>query len=156
MEFTSFIEEYEGFIKARSRAVARDAAEGDDLYQKATIVMWQQCVRLSEMEPPAVRAFLARTIKNAMIDLRRKEKRLASYDIDMPGQSFENDVLDKMQLQSVINKLSPKEQDIIFMTYHMGMDSKEIGKQLNLPATTVRSHKARAQQKLKKLLEKGK
>ena len=152
MEINTFISEYEGFIKARSRALSRNSSEADELFQKAAIVMWQQCLRLSEMEPPAIRAFLGRTIKNALIDIRRQEKRITTYDMDMPAPTFESEVLDKMLIQSVIHKLSDVEQDIIFMSYQMGMDSKEIGEQLKIPPTTVRSQKARAQKKLKKLL----
>ena len=152
MEFNVFIGEYEGFIKTRARALARDRTEADDLFQKAAIIMWQQSVRLSEMKPAEIRAFLSRTIKNALIDIRRKEKRITSYDFEMPAPRFESEVLNKMVIMSVIHKLSSVEQDIIFMAYQMGMDSKEIGKQLNLPPGTVRSHKARAQQKLKKAL----
>ena len=152
MEIGTFISQYEGFIKARSRAIARDYIEADELFQKAAIVMWQHCTRLYEMNPPAIRSFLGKTVKNALIDIRRQEKHITTYDIDMPTPNFESEVLDKMLIQSIIHKLNPREQEIIFLAYQMGMDSKEIGKQLSIPATTVRSQKARAQQKLKKLL----
>ena len=155
MDFDNFFTEYDGFIKARSRSLARDSSEADELHQKAMIIIWQQCGRLSAMTPSAVKAFLGKSIKNALIDLRRQEKHLTSYNtqpVEMPAPQFENAALDKLAVMSVIHHLSSSEQDIIFKTYFMGMDSVEIGKQLNMPSATVRSKRARAHQKLKKLL----
>ena len=156
IDLNNFIAQYDGFIKTRSRILARNAIEADELRQKAFIIMWQQIGRLSAMAPSAVKAFLGKSIKNALIDLRRQEKRFVSYEAQLtekPTPRFENALLDKMAVMSVIHKLSFVEQDIIFKTYFMGMDSTEIGRQLNITATTVRSKKARAQQKLKKLLQ---
>lgn len=166
MDLNDFIAEYDVFIKTRSRILARNAIEADELSQKAFIIMWQQSGRLSAMTSPEIKAFLAKSIKNAFIDLRRKERRVVSYDaqsydiqaydtqsIKGLASRFENAVLDKLTIMSVIHTLPSMEQDIIFKTYFMGMDSTEVSKQLNIPAATVRSKKARAQQKLKKILE---
>jgi RNA polymerase sigma-70 factor (ECF subfamily) len=56
---------------------------------------------------------------------------------------------------TAVQKLPQLEQDIIFKTYFMGMDSTEIGRQLSLPPPTVRIKRMRANNKLRKLLSKG-
>ncbi|MCL2421929.1 MAG: sigma-70 family RNA polymerase sigma factor [Defluviitaleaceae bacterium] len=159
MDFNHFIAAYDGFIKMRSRSLARDASEADELHQKASIIMWQQYGRLSAMTPSAIKAFLSKSIKNALIDLRRREKRFTSYDaqpVETSSPRFENALVNNLEIMEVIHHLSPSEQDIIFKIYFMGMDSTEIGKQLNISPATVRSKRARAQQKLKKLMEREK
>jgi len=57
-----------------------------------------------------------------------------------------------MVVMSVIRHLPVQDQDIIFKTYFLEMDSAEIGKQMNLSPSTVRSRRMRAIGKLKKLL----
>ena len=159
MDVNQLIYEHDKYIKTKARSLARDRSEADELCQKANIIIWQQSSRLSDMSPAQVKAFLGKSIRNALIDLRRQEKRSISFDaqpfmeMELSVPRFENALLDKMTVMSVIHKLSDIEQDIIFKTYFMGMDSKEISKQLNMPAATVRSKKARAHNKLKKLLK---
>jgi len=156
-----FIMQYDGHIRAKSIRMARDAAEADELHQKASIILWQYYNRLAYQRDVSVKAFLNKSIKNALIDLRRREKRVQSYDelpmhMPSPDRAHENAVLDKMVVMSVIHHLSAQDQDIIFKTYFMEMDSAEIGKQMNMPPSTVRSRRMRAIVKLKKYLqEKG-
>ena len=149
---------YDGFIKAKARRIARDSFEADELVQKANIVIWQQHDRLCELRDVALKAFISKTIRNALIDIRRQERHVVSYEALQPtlvGGKFEDAALDKMLVMQVIHNLPAQEQDIIFKTYFLGMDSSEIGKALNLPPSTVRSKRARAQRKLKNLIQKG-
>lgn len=157
-----FIMRYFDFINMKSKRLARDTAEADELSQKAQIILWHQYDRLSDLSEQSVKAFLSKSIKNALIDLRRQEKRTVSYEsydslTVMPPQfsdnGFENAVLDNLMVMSVIYKLSALEQDIVFKTYFMGMDSTVIGKQLNMPPSSIRSIRMRANKKMKKLLQ---
>jgi len=156
-----FIMQYDGYIWGKSSRLARDAAEADELHQKASIILWRYYSRLAYQSDVSVKAFLNKSIKNALIDLRRREKRIQSYDelpmqMSSPDNSHENAVLDKMVVMSVIHHLSAQDQDIIFKTYFMEMNSAEIGKQMNMSPSTVRSRQKRAIGKLRKSLqEKG-
>ena len=152
------LDKYDRFIKTKARRLARDASEADELAQKANIVLWQQHRNLSQMREISIKAFINKTIKNALIDLRRREKPMVSMDAMLaPAASgkFEDAVLDKMLVMSLIHNLTTEEQDIIFKAYFLGMDSSEIGTALNLPPATIRSKKARAQRKLKNIIKKG-
>ena len=149
---------YDGFIKAKARRLARDMSEADELAQKANIVLWQQYDKLSLLRDISIKAFISKTLRNALIDIRRRERPIVSFDAlltPLAGGKFEDAALDKMTVMSVIHKLSVQEQDIIFKTYFMGMDSSEIGIALNLSSSTVRSKRVRAQRKMKNLLQKG-
>ena len=157
-----FIMRYIDFINIKSKRLARDTIEADELIQKARIILWQQYERLSVLPEQSVRAFLGKSIKNTLIDLRRQEKRTVSYNAYesltvMPPQfsdnGFENAVLDNLMVMSVIYKLSKLEQDIVFKTYFMGMNSTVIGEQLNMPPSSIRSIRTRANKKMKKLLQ---
>ena len=155
---TGFISRYDEFIKIKSRYLARDADEADELHQKANIVLWKHYSRLSVLPEPSVKAFLGKSMKNALIDIRRRENRIVSYDglIEQPSFScdgFEDAVINKHLVMSVIHHLTTLEQDIIFKTYFMDMDSVAIGKLLDMPPSTVRSKRMRANNKLKKLLK---
>jgi len=150
----TLLNQYEGFVKTKARHLARDKSEADELAQKANIVLWQQCDQLSEMSEISIKSFLSKTLRNALIDIRRRERLIVSYDtLSHAGGRFEEAVLDKLAVMSVIHQLSDQEQDIIFKVYFLGMDSSAIGNALNLPPSTVRSKRMRAQRKLKNLLQ---
>lgn len=147
--------QYENFIRAKARHLARDASEADELAQKASIILWQQCERLSSFREAAIKAFINKTLRNALIDIRRKERSIVSLEmITSPSERFEDSIVDKLTIMSVIHELSQQEQDIIFKVYFLGMDSRSIGEALNMPSSTVRSKQNRAQRKLKKILQK--
>ena len=155
---SDFIMRHFDFIKIKSKRLARDPVEADELIQKAQIILWEQFDRLSVLPDQLVKAFLSKSIKNTLIDLRRQEKRIVSYDsltvqLSFSDNGFENAALDNIMLMSVIYKLSALEQDIVFKTYFMGMDSTVIGRQLNMPPSSVRSIRMRANKKMKKLLQ---
>jgi len=158
---SELITQYEGFIKAGAERLARDGDEADELRQKAAIILWQQHGRVCGMNEASVRAYLGRSMKNALIDMRRRQQRLVSYDAlsaepSDDGDGFEDGVLDRLMIMPLLHALSAVEQDIVFKSYFMGMDSAAIGEALGLPPSTVRSKRMRANRKLKKLLiEKG-
>ena len=76
-----FIMRYDGYIRAKSCRLARDSAEADELRQKASIILWRYYSRLAYQSDVSVKAFLNKSIKNALIDLRRREKRVQPREI---------------------------------------------------------------------------
>ena len=76
---SAFLCQYNSFIKAKARRLARDAYEADELAQKANIVLWQKYDLLSPLRDVAIKAFLNKTLRNELIDLRRGER----YKIDL-------------------------------------------------------------------------
>ena len=154
------LSQYSAFINAKARRIARDAAEADELAQKASIILWQRHSQLSALSDASIKAYLNKTLRNTLIDIRRQERPMVSYETlstPLPSHSrkFEDAVVDKMAIMAVIHRLSAEEQDILFKAYFMDMDSSEIGIVLSLPPSTIRSKKLRAMRKLKNLLQKG-
>lgn len=153
----ALISKYENFIKKKSRFYGRDYAEADELSQKTFIVLWRNHHKLLNMNEQSIKAFLSAAIKNALIDLRRKEKKLTSYDV-MENQmmhkseDWENGIVNNIHIMTVMHKLSSEEQDIVFKTYFMRMTSVEIGNQLSMTPSTIRSKLMRANRKLKKFM----
>lgn len=155
--FENLVAKYEKFIKAKSRFYGRDFSESDELSQRAYIVLWQNCQKLISMDENAVKAFLSTAIKNALIDMRRKERKITSYDVvenhvTHINDDWENSVVNNIHIMTVMHKLSFAEQDIVFKVYFMRMTSTEIGKQLNMSPSTVRSKLMRANRKLKEFM----
>ena len=50
-----FIMQYDGYIRAKTCRLARDAAEADELSQKALIILWQYYSRLAYQSSVSVK-----------------------------------------------------------------------------------------------------
>lgn len=148
---------YEKFIKSKSRFYGRDFSEADELSQKAFIILWQNYHKLITMDEKAIKAFLTAAIKHALIDFRRREKKMSPYDIAenqviSEHEGWENTVVNNIHIMTAMHSLSKAEQDIVFKTFFLGMTSVEIGRQLNMTPSTVRSKLRRANLKLKEFM----
>ncbi len=137
---------YPQLIKYFSKRVPFDYVE--DLTQKTFMNLW---VYLPNIEFIKSEKSLVFTLaKNVLVDYLRTKKLLDnSLNIDdlfdlQDNENFSNVV----ELEADIDKLSPKEKQIIQLKKD-GYNSKEIGKKLNLSASTVRTYIEKIRKKLK-------
>ncbi|MBK0378288.1 RNA polymerase sigma factor [Mucilaginibacter segetis] len=103
------------------------------------------------------RAWLRTIVVNTAIDRRRKElKHLANTDLDNAiGVGNRATVIDNLNVQDILKlmKQLPHMQLTIFNMYEIdGYNHDEIGKILNLPASSSRVYLSRAKEKLRQLL----
>ena len=141
----------QGFLKTR------DAAE--DVVEDSFIKLWE---RRSLLESTAaIRAYLYTTVRNACIDLLRREKRKVIYlhEAARTADTEEVPVLHRMiaaetmhRLYAAIDTLPPKCRRVFEMFYMEEKSLNEIAEELGIAVTTVISQKKRALELLRKKL----
>jgi len=134
-----------------ARSISRHEQEAYDLVQDA----WEKSLKqevLLELPLHKQRAWFFRVMKNRLIDDRRKENRLSAWEEEI-DQSEEPLAMHRLETTELLGRLSPELSDLVFKRYWLGMNSKEIGEQLGIPAATVRYKLRYAINKLRNFLE---
>ncbi|AMR33854.1 RNA polymerase subunit sigma-70 [Mucilaginibacter sp. PAMC 26640] len=113
-------------------------------------------IKAYQMDKP-FRAWLRTIVVNTAIDRRRKElKHQAHTDLDTAiGVGSNANVIENLNAQDILKlmKQLPQIQLTIFNMYEIdGYNHDEIGKTLNLPASSSRVYLSRAKEKLRQLL----
>lgn len=119
-----------------ARSISRHQQEAEDLVQDA----WEKSLKEPELEELPLhkqRAWFFRVMKNRLIDDRRKESRLDAWDdaADFLESQYTGS---QMEISELLGKLEPELSDLVFKRYWLGMNSSEIGAQMDMPAATVR------------------
>ena len=83
-------------------------------------------------------AWLYAAAKNALIDEKRKGKRLEPYE-DYDEADWPNDPTDAILARDLLYKLPPNLMHVVSLRYIAGLNASEIGAMEGLPAATVRS-----------------
>lgn len=119
-----------------ARSISRHEQEAYDLVQDA----WEKSLKedvLAELPLHKQRAWFFRVMKNRLIDDRRRDHRLSSWEaeLDFPEQPY---AANQVEMAELLGKLTPELSDLVFKRYWLGMTSREIGEGLGIPAATVR------------------
>lgn len=137
-----------------------DAAE--DLVQDTFVRALGHLSTLERLPSGKRQAWLYRTLRNLHIDRRRASKREARLH-----ESFAEYLRDELaerghpvvwvRLPEILARVPAKDRDLLRQRYVTGMTSEQIGRQLDVPAATVRSRLHAAIKRLRarrsKLLE---
>jgi RNA polymerase sigma-70 factor (ECF subfamily) len=102
---------------------------------------------LEAMPEPAMKAWLYAAARNAVVDAKRRESRLADLpDEDAfagPWSVFADtrlsDLTDRAAAEALVEKLPPNMKAVVRMKFFGGMNASEIGIALKLPPATVRT-----------------
>ncbi len=95
-----------------------------------------------------LKSWLRRAATHRCIDVLRSGKAQKELQVDelpdLPDSLPENDPLLSERLRRLVASLPEKQRIIVILRYAEDMDSDEIGKTLDMPASTVRSYLQRA------------
>lgn len=140
--------EYYGRLSYFAFKFVNDKDAAEDLVQDAFLAYWDNKSQLSD-HPKAIKDFLYSSVKNAALNLLKRQKVEERYfqlrdDVDFEKES----ILDTMIEAEVINDIHqaiahlPKSCKSVFMlAYFDGMSNPKIAEKLNISVNTVRSHK---------------
>ncbi len=141
-----YIEYYPQLIKYFSKRASIDYAE--DLTQKTFMNLWVYLPNIESVK--SEKSLIFTLAKNVLVDFMRSKRILNNaLNIDelfdlQDNENFGNEV----EILADIEKLSIRDKKIIELKRE-GYNSKEIGKQLGLSSSTVRSHIERVRKQLK-------
>ncbi|UTR05842.1 RNA polymerase sigma factor [Alkalihalobacillus sp. LMS6] len=138
-------------IRRFALSIAANVHEASDLMQYA----WEKSLHvmdLSDWPYHKQKAWFYRVMKNQLIDIRRKDKRHVLLS-KTEEPVFSPTEIHTFEMMDLLDDLSPTQKDIVFKRYWLGFTSSEIGKELEIPASTVRYQLTKAVQRLRDLLK---
>jgi RNA polymerase sigma-70 factor (ECF subfamily) len=122
-----------------------------DAVQSAWAIAWR---RMSSLRDPGqVRAWLVAIAANEARQAIRRQRRVKvvdiSEDIDRPGGREPEESVDLVDLRRSLRGLTAEERSLLAMRYAAGLDSADIGRQLGISASGVRSRLTRLLDRLR-------
>jgi RNA polymerase sigma-70 factor, ECF subfamily len=151
MEVCDLYENLKDDVRRYAGSIAKHAYEADDLVQDAFMKAIKE-PNLATLPLHKQKAWFFRVVKNRMIDISRREKRLVSWEDDLDVAELPVSS-GNIEMTEWLARLPQSQSDIVFKRYWLGMSSQEIGEQLGMPAATVRYKLQTAIKKLRKLWE---
>jgi RNA polymerase sigma-70 factor (ECF subfamily) len=98
---------------------------------------------LEAMPDAAMKAWLYATARNAVVDIKRRERRMVYMDFPSffgeLADPREADPAGKTAMRALLDLLPPALREPVERKYFEGMNASEIGAAMKLPAATVRT-----------------
>ena len=142
-------------------ALGIDPARAEDLLQDVYLTAWQK--RPEGIDRVELRRWLFRDTKNRChLEHRRRTswhnvwRGIARFWTTTGHDTPETTAVETEEqalVRTALDQMEPRQRSILVLRYFAEFDSKEIGKILELPDSTVRSHLRTARQQLAKELE---
>ena len=141
---------YEHKMLKYAMILVGDPSRAEDLVQDTFLKAIPQLNLLSRLKPYQRVSWLRRVLKNEFIDqqraFRREEGMIAEIIQEM--EPFEEDEF-PMLTEELLKIASEEDRELLTMRYFQNMTSKQIGRQLEIPAATVRSRLHLARKRLR-------
>ncbi len=141
------IVEYSELIADYSLSIARDKDLADDIGQECYLKIINNSLLLARLTPNQIRSWLFTVIKNILIDKKRK-KRIENIPLEI-AMSYEDNIVLTTQVEKLLEELPEDERNIVYGKYWLGMNSQEIGQDLEISPSTVRWKLKRALDRLR-------
>lgn len=138
------------------RGVCADRGLVEDATQEAFIIAREKWAVVSQFDAPLM--WVRKTARYRLRDLWREQTRHAGVSIDaVPQQLLIEPTCPREAEEALLDLLRrlPPRQAAVFALAHDGYSDEEIGWELDLAVSTVRSYKAEARRRLKRLAEDG-
>jgi len=137
---TELYETYENKLRRYAAGLTRDPHWAEDLVQDTFVRAMGHLDLLGTLKPYQQRAWLYRTLKNLYLDglsARQREQELVDQ---LAREARSSPSLEDLVLSSDPLALIPERfREVVVQRYMLGMNSREIGEALGIPAATVRS-----------------
>jgi RNA polymerase sigma-70 factor, ECF subfamily len=151
MTLADLYEEYEEKLNGYALKLVRDPHTADDLVQETFIRVLGHLLLLEQLDPHQRRGWLYQTLKNLFLDRCRARLREAALMEQFALEAEPHSEPDEGDVAADLFALAPAPyRQLLEMRYAMGLNSREIGKELGIPAATVRSRLHLAIKKLRK------
>ncbi|MBL7739081.1 MAG: RNA polymerase sigma-70 factor [Chitinophagaceae bacterium] len=148
---------YKALVFFAKRYIA-DEAEAEDIAEEAFIKLWERREQFANEK--VMKAYLYRTVSHACIDLLRRKKIKGAREKEhsyLSAAATEAHALEGMirtevikELHAALQELPPVCRAVILKSFIEGKDPASIATELKISVNTVRSHKFRGLQLLRK------
>jgi RNA polymerase sigma factor (sigma-70 family) len=124
-EYNRSVEEFADSVYRFIRASLKDEERSNDIVQDSYEKLW---IHVAEIEFSVVKSWLFSTAYHTMIDIIRKEKRMARYE-----ESYENNMIYELQysdlneiLHTAVERLPEDQKTSVMLRDYEGYSYKEI------------------------------
>ena len=100
------------------------------------------------------KAYLFRTVANLCADAMRRRVPMQSIEERMPAPSFQDEAEaqeEQRRIARLLDKLQPRQAEVIRLHIHAGLKFTEIAEMLDEPATTIKSRFTSGIEKLRQM-----
>jgi RNA polymerase sigma-70 factor (ECF subfamily) len=146
-------------LRRFARALARDAADADDLVQAAL----ERALRARDQWAPGTRldSWMMRIVRNSWIDeVRSRTRRARTFLPEEEGAAVgadtERELEARVEMRAVdraMNNLSPEQREVIALVLVEGLAYREAAELLDIPMGTLTSRLTRGRQALVQMLQ---
>lgn len=132
--------EFEGRLRSYATTLTKDSFRADDLVQETFIRAMTNLPLLESLARHQRRAWLRRTLKNLFIDEQRTRQRRENLVARLSTESdFVSYIPQSLIVQDILGRLPRSAGELLYKRYILGLNSRQIGEEIGVPAATVRS-----------------
>lgn len=140
MTIGDLYEEFEGRLRRYAMSLAHDSDRADDLVQETLIRAMAHLELLAQLKGYQRRAWLYKVLKNLFIDEQRARQRQQALMAQLIVENQELSYFAPQMMSPGVFELVPaRYRELLYQRYVLGMNSTEIGRELGIPAATIRS-----------------
>ena len=150
------VEVHLDFIKSLVFKKLQDRALTEDITHEVILKLHKYRNRLRNMDEPALKSYIYRTVQSVISNyFRDQHKEPPFLDEQYAVPSFMDKIENKVTVDSLLSRLTPKQRDLLIYRYFMGYRLKEIARIMNLNPKNINMEMKRAKEAALKALERG-
>jgi RNA polymerase sigma-70 factor (ECF subfamily) len=133
-------DEYEARLHRYAVNLARDHDRADDLVQETLIRAMGNLTLLRQLNRYQRQAWMYRVLKNLFIDQERSRQRQAVMVEQLTRRAeLDSAPAAAMLAREVMEIIPERYREVLYKRYILGQTSEEMGRELGIPAATIRS-----------------
>jgi RNA polymerase sigma-70 factor (ECF subfamily) len=148
--FSALVERYWTRLVSFARSVVGDS-DAEDCVQEGMVVIWEKLPTLRDCG--AFPAWGMRIVARRCLSRARRRLRLVPL-VELPEAADPGSASarESIHVEQVLARLPPRQRAVMHLTVIEGMTDSEIGVALAIDAASVRSHRRRARESLRRIL----
>ena len=140
MTLADIYEEYEGRLRRYAMSLVQDSDRSDDLVQETFIRAMAHLELLGQLNRHQRQAWLFRVMKNRFIDEQRARQRRQDLAVRLSQEAWFSVLTSADEMgQDLFESIPERYRELLHQRYVLSMNSTEIGREMSIPAATVRS-----------------
>lgn len=153
-EWKSLFRQHASFLYAYGMKFAHNEDLVKDIVQELFIAIYEK--RNSLNEPAYMRAYLCAGLRNRLINELKKETDIYldegdySFTLYIDDQSVDEEEKQYRKIQNLLNKLTNRQREVVYLKYFKGMSNEEIACTLGINKQSVANILSEAIRQMKK------